>query len=123
MSGWVSVCVHVCVSVCVSLVLSASSPGTGAIRLWRSFKQLLSLNVEQLMRPLGTSRRTEEEEEKKQPPARAKSKQKLQDSLEFSFWPQIQLTSRKYLFAHGAKRERDRKRRRRKRSRRRQTGD
>lgn len=72
MSGWVcvSVCVHVCVSVCVSLVLSASSPGTGAIRLWRSFKQLLSLNVEQLMRPLGTSRRRrgEGEEEKKQTP-------------------------------------------------------
>lgn len=112
MSGWV--CVSVCVHVCVSLVLSASSPGTGAIRLWRSFKQLLSLNVEQLMRPLGTSRRTEEEEEKKgkrrrsKPPARAKSKQKLQNSLEFSFWPQIQLTSRKYLFAHGAERKKER---------------
>lgn len=60
-----SVSVSVCVLVCVSSVLSASSPGTGTIRLWRSFKQLLSLNVEQLMRPLGTSRRREEKESKR----------------------------------------------------------
>lgn len=61
----VSVGVHVRVFVSLSLVLSASSPGTGAIRLWRSFKQLLSLNVEQLMRPLGTSRRRGEGEKEK----------------------------------------------------------